>query len=140
MQRMLWAAAVGGILTLAAAGPARAQFVGGVVQTYQAGSAYGAPGFYGVGYGVPSYGLIRTYSAYSSPYGPGYGYGYSPSSYLPGQYGVGLWRPGFVAPGYVYGASNYRTFPVPYPPLVPSYGPPLGYYAPGFGPPAYYGW
>jgi hypothetical protein len=55
-------------------------------------------------------------------------------------YGQGLWRPGFVAPGYVYGASSYRTFPVPYNPLAPGYGPPLGYYAPGFGPPAYDGW
>ena len=140
MRRVLWAALVGGILAVTAAGPARAQVVGGVVQTDGTTSIYGAPGDYGVSFGVPSYGLTRTYSEYSSPYGLGYGYGYPPYSYLPGRYGVGLWRPGFVAPGYVYGASSYRTFPVPLRPLVPSYGPPLGYYAPGFGPPAFYGW
>jgi hypothetical protein len=140
MRHVLGAAWVGGVLVLTAARPAPAQLVGGVVQSYQVNSAYGAPGSYGVGYGVPSFGLTRTYSEFSSPYGLGYGYGYPPYSYLPGRYGVGLWRPGFVSPGYVYGASYYRTFPVPYRPLVPSYGPPLGYYAPGFGPPAYYGW
>jgi hypothetical protein len=140
MRRVLWSALVGGVLAVAAAGPVRAQVVGGVVQSYQTTSIYGAPGHYGVSFGVPSYGLTRTYTAYSSPYGLGYGYGYPPYSYLPGRYGVGLWRPGFVAPGYVFGESSYRTFPVPFRPLVPSVGPPLGYYAPGFGPPAFFGW
>jgi len=101
---------------------------------------YAAPGYYGMGYGVPSFGVPRTYSSYSSSYGPGYGYGYPPSSFLPGRYGVGLWRPGIVTPGYVYGASYYRTFPVPYRPLVSYYGPAVGYYAPGFGPPAFTAW
>ena len=43
-------------------------------------------------YGVPSFGVPRTYSVYSSPYGAGYGYGYAPASFLPGRYGVGMWR------------------------------------------------
>ena len=140
MRRVLWSALVGGILTVAAAGSVRAQVAGGVVQTYEATSIYGAPGQYGVSFGVPSYGLTRTYTEYSSPYGPGYGYGYAPYSFLPGRYGVELWRPGFAAPGYVYGASSYRTFPVPVRATGPGSGPPVGYYAPGFGPPAFYGW
>jgi hypothetical protein len=96
---------------------------------------YAAPGNFGMAYGSASYGVPRTYTAFSSPYGPGYGYGYAGASYLPGRYGVGLWRPGFAAPGYVYGSAVYRTFPVPYRPVtggpVP---PPVGAYAPGFGP------
>jgi hypothetical protein len=96
---------------------------------------YAAPGNFGMAYGTASYGVPRTYTAFSSPYGPGYGYGYAGAGYLPGRYGVGLWRPGFVAPGYVYGSGFYRTFPVPYRPVtggpVP---PPVGAYAPGFGP------
>src|SRR4051794_24161757 len=45
-------------------------------------SVYGAPGNYGTTYGVPSYGMRRTYSAFPSPYGAGYGYGYAPTSFL----------------------------------------------------------
>lgn len=96
-----------------------------------------APGYYGTGYGVPGYGSARTYSAFSSPYGAGYGYGYPPAQILPTRYGVGLWRPGIVTPGYVYGSSYYRTFPVPYRPMVPYSSPAFGNYAPGFGPPAF---
>ncbi|HEX8202923.1 MAG TPA: hypothetical protein VF590_20775 [Isosphaeraceae bacterium] len=140
MRRLLWAAWLGGVGVFLASAPAPAQFVDGAMAPYPVAPAYAAPGSYGVGFGVPSFGLTRTYSAYSSSYGLGYGYGYPPYSYLPGRYGVGLWWPGFVSPGYVYGASYYRTFPVPYRPLVPSVGPPLGYYAPGFGPPASIGW
>jgi hypothetical protein len=103
---------------------------------------FAAPGWYGVSYGSASYGLPRTYSEFASPYGPGYAYGYPPFGYglLPGRFGVGLWRPGFVESGYVYGgAYNYRTFPVPYVPGQPAVTPPVGVYAPAFGP-AYYGW
>lgn len=104
---------------------------------------YDAPGSYGMMWGSPSYGSIRTYSEFSSPYGLGYGYGYAPYGYLPGRYGVGLWRPGFATGGYVFGAApyyGYRTYPVPYDPTGRTPSPPVGAYAPGFGPPAYYGW
>ncbi len=101
--------------------------------------AYAAPGYYGMSYGSASFGVPRTYSAFSSPYGQGYGYGYAPSSFLPGRFGIQLWRPGFVAPGYTFGASSYRTFPVPYIPGSVAPSPPVGVYAPGFGPSADYG-
>ena len=87
-------------------------------------------------YGSPSVGLTRTYTSFSTPYGMGYGAGYAPYGLLPGRYGVGLWRPGLVTPGYVYGASYYRSFPVPYSSAVPAPTAPIGYYAPGFGPPS----
>ncbi len=114
---------------------ARAQWGGGFYNG--ANSAYGAPGFYGMSYGVPSYGVPRTYTAFSSPYGLGYGYGYPPYGYMPGKYGVDLWRPGFTVPGYVYGgATAYRTFPIVTWPVPSGFGPPVGTYAPGFGPSA----
>jgi len=101
--------------------PAPARYYSG------ANSIYGAPGFYGTSYGVASYGVPRTDSEFSSPYGAGS---------QPGKYGVGLWRPGFTAPGYVYGAStSYRTFPAQTWPSPTAYGPPFGVYAPAFGPP-----
>jgi hypothetical protein len=102
---------------------------------------FAAPGLYGMSYGSASYGMPRTYTSFSSPYGGGYGYGYAPYGLLPGKYGVGLWRPGFESPGYVYGASYYyRTFAVPYTTAAAGPLPPVGAYAPGFGPPTFYGW
>lgn len=102
---------------------------------------FAAPGNYGVSFGVPSYGSVRTYSEFSSPYGGGYRYGYAPASFLPGPYGVGLWKPGFAeSPLYNPGASSYRTFPVPYQAGVKAATPNLGLYAPGFGPPTIQGW
>ena len=121
----------------------RAQAVaGGVVVSeapYRLNPYFAAPGSYGMMLGSPSYGSVRTYTEFSSPYGAGYNYGYAPSAFLPGRYGVGLWRPGFVTPGYTYGASyySYRTFAVGNP-GAPS--PPVGVYAPAFGPPSFYGW
>jgi hypothetical protein len=144
MRPRLWAAILGAAITATAA-PARAQYVGGM-GTYGAsayyglGSIYGAPGYYGMMVGYPGWGYPRTYTSFSSPYGAGYGYGYAPYSLATGRFGVGLWRPGFATPGYVYGAGFYRTFPVPFRPLGPNIGPPVGYYAPGFGPPAFYSW
>ena len=130
-----------GVLCLAAAlssasapRSARAQWAGNFYSG--ADSAYGAPGFYGMSYGVASFGVPRTYSAYSSSYGAGYyAYGHQPVGSMPGKFGVEMWRPGFTAPGYVYGgATSYRTFPVATWPVPSGYGPPVGTYAPGFGP------
>ncbi len=107
---------------------------GGITGVYSGpNSPYGSPGNYGTSWGSASYGVPRTYSSYSSSFGPGYAYGYPPYGFLPGRYGVGLWRPGFEAPGYVYGTSYYQTFPVPFRPLPYGGSVPMGYYAPGFG-------
>ncbi len=90
---------------------------------------------YGTSWGVASYGLKRTSSAYASPRGVGYGYGTPPLGFVPGKFGVELWRPNEIVPPGVYGvAYGYRTFPYPYPPGPPAYGPSIGIYAPGFGP------
>ncbi len=143
MRRLLGVVIVGSVLALLPA-QARAQVaVAGVMSPYRINGYYAAPGLYGMSWGSPSTGLTRTYSVFSSPYGAGYGYGYAPYGMLPGRYGVGLWRPGFVAPGYVYGASYYyRSFAIPAAassvPLLPP--PPVGVYAPGFGPGSYYNW
>ena len=149
MRRTFLGLFMGLVLSLQAA-PARAQVYGGVVAApapYRINSYFAAPGLYGTSYGAMSVGVPQTYTAFSSPYGAGYGYGYAPYGLLPSRYGVGLWRPGFVAPGYVYGASYYRaplyrTYAAPYVPttVVRPAAAPLGVYAPGFGPPAYYSW
>ena len=78
---------------------------------YRINGYYAAPGYYGMAYGSPSVGLTRTYTAFSTPYGMGYGCGYAPYGLLPGRYGVGLWRPGLVTPGYVYGAVLLSKLP-----------------------------
>lgn len=89
---------------------------------------------YGTSWGVASYGSRRLYSEFASPYGAGYGYGYKPTSFLPGPWGIEMWRPGQAA-GTMYGSPHsYRTFPYPYPAGRVVYGPPLGVYAPAFGP------
>lgn len=142
MRRTLGAALIGlALLTLPS--PSRAQVgIGPWTTTSTVDTTFfGAPGSYGVAYGFSSFGVPRTYTEFSSPYGGGYGYGYAPSSILPGRYGVGLWRPGYSVPGYAYGASTYayyRTFPYPLRPYAPPA--PLGLYAPAFGPPVYGGW
>ena len=43
--------------------------------------------------------MPQTYSVFSAYPGPSYGTNYPPYGILPGRYGVGLWRPGYVAPG-----------------------------------------
>src|SRR4051794_34502004 len=127
---------VGSTLALAP-GPARAQApMTGFSDPFRINGYYAAPGYYGMAYGSMSAGVPRTYTTFASPYGSGYGYGYAPYGLLPGRYGVGLWRPGFVTPGYVFGASYYRTFPVPYASGAPDSPAPIGLYAPGFGPPS----
>lgn len=102
---------------------------------------YGAPGSFGVAYGSASFGVPRTYSEFSSPYGGGYGYGYAPATILPGPYGRGLWEPGSMAGKNWNDPSSYRfyrTFPYPDRPGAPSV--PIGYYAPYFGPPSSVDW
>ena len=133
MRRLLGAMVLG----LAASAPSLAHAqVPATAHPYSGvNSIYGAPGYYGVSYGVASYGVPRTYSAFNSPYGLGYTYGHSTPAILPGRHGMGLWRPGSAASGSVYGNTNsYRTFPASAWPAPSGYGPPVGAYAPGFGP------
>jgi hypothetical protein len=123
----------------------------GYLSSYRVSDYYIAPGLYGMSYGFASYGMPQTYSVFSAYPGPSYGSNYPPYGLLPGRYGIGLWRPGYVAPGYIYGASyypsssfSYRTFPVVYGAgarantLPPP--PPVGAYAPALGPAPLYGW
>lgn len=132
MRRLLGALVVG--LIAAAPSSAHAQVPATAHPYSGARSIYGAPGNYGVSYGVASYGVPRTYSEYNSPYGLGYTYGHPTPAFLPGRHGMGLWRPGAAA-GSVYGnTGSYRTFPASAWPVPYGYGPPVGAYAPGFGP------
>jgi hypothetical protein len=135
MRRLLLVVAVGSALAMVP-GQARAQVpVGGTAAPYRVNASIGLPNLYGTSWGVASFGIPRTYTTFSSPYGAGYGYGYPSYGVIPGRYGVGLWRPGFVAPGYTYGSAyGYNTFPYPYKPGGPMYGPSIGTFAPGFGP------
>jgi len=123
----------------------------GYASSYRVSDYFVAPGWYGMSYGFASYGMPQTYSVFSAYPGPSAGTNYPPYGLLPGRYGVGLWRPGYVAPGYVYGASYYpstafayRTFPVVHGatpgngPMAPP--PPVGIYAPALGPAPLYGW
>jgi hypothetical protein len=151
MTRLLPAALLVSLLHLAlASGAARAQGAG-YSPTYRVSDYLGAPGTFGMSYGFASYGMPQTYTVFSSYPGPSYGSNYPPYGILPGRFGVGLWRPGFATPGYVYGASyyyppsnfSYRTFAVGYNPGVPVNGvplPPVGVYAPALGPRSFYGW
>lgn len=124
-------------LALLLATPATAQ----VPLPESAPPIYRAPGFYGTVYGVPSYGSIRTWSAYPSPFGVGYGYGYPPSAVLPGPWGNGLWSgtpggSGIGDTGYLPAPGRYTTFPAIPVPEYPGYRPSFGYYAPSIGPPS----
>lgn len=142
MRRATWGLALG--LVLAGALGARAQAPVGTSATTAplvlngVGHHYQPPGYYGTSYGVPSFGVPRYYTAFSSPYGAGYGYGYAPYVtalnwyYLTGNLQPD--RPPFTVPGYFLGGSTYNTFPVPYTSRGPE-SPPIGVYAPAFGPP-----
>ena len=139
-SRGLGAVLVGALLALTAVSgprPAKAQS-GGVVAASPSRTPgfYEAPGFYGTSFGVPSFGSVRTYSEFSSPFGVGYGYGYAPARILPGPYGMGIWRPRTANPIEAYGASahSYRTFAVPFTPGGTAFAPPIGVYAPAYGP------
>ena len=128
MRRIFGALAIGLILW---AGPSRGQAPAVVVVPQPRGQVYyAAPGYYGTTYGVAGYGSRRTFSTFASPYGAGYSYGYPPATILPGPYGAGLWRPGQPA---VWRTPRYGTYAIPTAPRgVPL--PPIGVYAPGFGP------
>lgn len=140
------AAAIGiGLGSGLGARPASAQGAVGTpyMSSYRVSDYFAAPGWYGTSYGFASYGFPQTYSVFSAYPGPSYGNNYPPYGLLPGRYGVGLWRPGYVTPGYAYGASyypssgfSYRTFPVMYGSAGRAMdpAPPFGYYAPSFGP------
>ena len=113
------------------------------MDTYRVSTYFIAPGWYGTSYGYGSYGMPQMYSVYSAYPGPSYGSNFPPYGLLPARYGVGLWRPGYVAPGYVYGASYYpssgfayRTFPFQLgaPGGALTVPPPIGVYAPTLGP------
>jgi len=153
------AAVLAAAIVLGSATPeARAQVVvgGPYSSSYRVSDYLGAPGLYGMSYGFASYGMPQTYSIFSAYPGPSYGTNYPPYGILPGRFGVGLWRPGFVAPGYVYGAAafpydsyasgsySYRTFAVGagsgYPAYQIAAPPPVGVYAPALGPRTLYGW
>ena len=135
MWRFMLAVVIGSALAMLP-GQVQAQLgTGGSAVPYRVNGSIGLPNLYGTSWGVASFGVPRTYTTFASPYGAGYGYGYPNYGVLPGRYGVGLWRPGFVAPGYTYGSAyGYNTFPYPYRPGGPMYGPSIGVYAPGFGP------
>ena len=131
MQRYLTALAVGLAACLwQASAPAQVVVDGTSPPNRTNGPGiYSPPGFYGTTYGAASYGMKRTYSSFPSPSGGGYGYGLAPTTFLPGPFGVGLWRPGrFVPAGTIYG-----TFPADG--YARGYAsPPIGVYAPAFGP------
>jgi hypothetical protein len=135
MRRLILVVAVGSTLA-AVAGSARGQVITSGPAPHRLSASIGLPDqLYGTSWGVASYGLPRTYTAFASSYGGGYGYGYPNNGVLPGRFGEGLWRPGQATPRYAYGSAfGYSTFPYPYKPGGPKYGPPIGVYAPGFGP------
>ena len=129
---------------LALTSVARAQDAAPLEDTQEAYIAdiYNAPGNYGTAYGSASFGKPRTWSAYSSSYGGGYGTGYGPSAILPGRHGVGIWSEGAASGGAGVPATGfYWTFRVPYSTALPTpSGPPMGFYAPAYGPPSSLPW
>lgn len=133
-----------GLTSLMMPAVARAQTAVAGFDPYRAGGYYAAPGNYAMAHGSASFGVPRTSTSFTSPYGMGYGYGYEPARLLRGPHGVGLWRPGSGIPSYAFGGSNYWTFPVPYASASTRPAPPsVGWYAPGLGPPSrssYEGW
>jgi len=121
----------------------------GYMSSYRTSNYFIAPGWYGTSYGFASYGMPQTYTVNTAFPGPSAGSNYPPYGLMPGRYGVGLWRPGYTSPGYVYGASYYpssgfayRTFPLTYGPGGGAMFPPpsIGAYAPALGPNAMVNW
>jgi hypothetical protein len=140
MRRFLWITVTGTTIAMATAGSARAQLYSSQAGQVVVNSASMAPGVYGTSWGYPSFGGPRTYSVFSSPYGPGYGYGYYPYVYTPVYSGgLRMWRPGGAVPGYVYGHTYFALEYAPYLGMPGSTGPGIGSYAPGFGPSPFIG-
>jgi hypothetical protein len=140
MREWLWVAIVGFAMTVTTGSTHAQAPVLGVPAPIRVNGFFEAPGFYGTSYGTASYRVPRTYSEFASPFGVGYGYGYAPYGMISGRYGVGLWRPGTVAPGYVYGAAYYQTWAVPYSAGSTVPLPSIGLYAPAFGSTGVVGW
>ncbi|MDR3619992.1 MAG: hypothetical protein P4L85_11635 [Paludisphaera borealis] len=142
MRRLALIVSAGVLLATSARVEAQAVVGGPAVGTYRVGDYFAAPGLYGTSYAYASYGIPRTYTSYSAAPWSSYSANYPSNGFLPGRYGVNLWRPGFVAPGYVYGSptsgSIYQTFPVVSGTgLTPSQiapPPSIGVYAPSLGP------
>ena len=139
MRGLLALPVVAGLLVFPAS-PSRAQTP--YTYSYRVSDYFASPGLYGTSYGFAGYGIPRTYTTFSAYPGPFYGSNLRGYGFLASRYGSGLWRPGFVAPGYVYGAPtvggfSYRTFPVVYGTgLAPGQiapPPPMGVYAPTYG-------
>ncbi len=119
------------LLLLSSVGEVRAQGSG------RRAPIYDAPGYYGMSWGSRSFGVPRTHSNFTSPFGGvGYGYGFDQYHLSPGRFGVGLWRPSFANQNLAQGGL-YRTFPVPRGGYFPPPGVPVGYYAPSLGGPIF---
>ncbi|MEW4569146.1 hypothetical protein AB1L88_14875 [Tautonia sp. JC769] len=135
MRQMIGAALLGIAVSLGSAQVGRAQSVAGPAQP-MAAPVYDPPGYYGMAWGVPSYGVPRTHSNFATPFGGvGYGYGYDPYTLLPGSFGASLWRPGSRDPGDYAAPGRYSTFPIARGGVTPPSGVPVGFYAPALGPP-----
>lgn len=126
---MLLGLVVAMAVVLGSAGTTRAQvIVGGVVSRPGGVVYYGSPGTFAPGYsayGYGSFGLSRNYSAFASPFGFGYSFGYAPTPYVAPGWGMPVVRPGFGVPGYTYAPGLYNAWG------LPGYGVPYYYGAPG---------
>ncbi|WP_169977064.1 hypothetical protein [Tautonia rosea] len=135
MRQIVVVAVIGTAISFGAARLSLAQSVD-VNGVPMAAPIYDAPGYYGMAWGVASYGVPRTHSNFATPFGGvGYGYGYDPYVLLPGSFGASLWRPGSVNPGDYSAPGRYSTFPIPRGGVTPPWGVPVGFYAPALGPP-----
>ena len=93
---------------------------------------YDPPGYYGTYYGFPSYGMGQKYSQYPTPF--------RAVSDIPGQAlfitprGISFepYRPG--VDDFLYGRPRYGVWAVPELGLPPGAAPPIGVYAPSYGP------
>jgi hypothetical protein len=140
--RRLALLAAAAVLVIVPTAGAQETLIGPATESHRASDYFAAPGLYGTSYGYASYGAPRTHTSFSAKPWSSYYANYPPYSYMPGRFGVGLWRPGLNAPGYVHGqptgANSYRTFPVTsgtgLTPRQIAPPPPIGVYAPAYGP------
>lgn len=135
MRQLMVSALLGTVIAMGTVQVSPAQTVD-LTGTPMAAPIYDPPGYYGMAWGVPSYGVPRTHSNFATPFGGvGYGYGYDPYVLLPGSFGASLWRPGSSDPGDYAAPGRYSTFPIARGGVTPPSGVPVGYYAPALGPP-----